>query len=127
MKMDYRLNRNEYESLDEVVGELNAYENNFITSKTEHKSQQRKIPKIVINASFNLLAGLIGGITLSALYAMVDANYNPTTSLYLSTGGIMFSTLLGGYVVIGDKSADALISASCATLGTLLGMYLQRM
>ena len=125
--MDDTLKGNyELESLDEIVGELNADENNLITSKTEHKSQQRKTPKIVMHASLSLLIGLINGMATSALDAMVDANYNLTTARYLARGGLMFSITLSGYVATGYKRTEALISASGATLGTLLGMYLQR-
>ena len=121
--MNYTQTRNESEGLDEIVGELHLNENNLITSKTEHKSQQRKTPKIVINASLSLLIGLINGMATSAL---VLRDYNPTTSPYLASGGLLFSITLSGYVATGDKRTEALISASGATLGTLLGMYLQR-
>ena len=126
--MNYTLDKNRQGSLDEVVGELNAHENNVITSKTEHKSQQIKIPKMVIDTSLNLLSGLIGGVAVSALNAMDHVGYNPTISSYLSYGRFMITTTSFVYIAIEkDKPTDALISASCATLGTLLGMYLQRM
>ncbi len=121
--MDDTLKGNyERESLDEVVGELHANENNFITKKTEHKSPSQKIPKIVIGALSSLLGGLIGGVAISALKAP-----DIFTSPYLFYGGLMFPTALCTYVATGEKSTEALISASSATLGILLVMYLQRM
>ena len=125
--MNYTQTRNESEGLDEIVGELHLNENNLITSKTEHKSQQRKTPKIVINASLSLLIGLINGMAVSALNARFPVVYYPITSSYLALGGFTFPTSLGISVAAGDKPTDALIFASYATLGTLLGMYLQRM